>query len=46
MKEALVITDLTRMQEGRVCVAGYTRKGAFIPFLIIWMAAHLPILLR
>jgi hypothetical protein len=30
MRDALVITDLTRMQEGRVCVAGYTRKGICI----------------
>jgi Dual OB-containing domain len=26
LKEALVITDLTRMQEGRVCIAGYNRN--------------------
>ena len=26
MKQELVITDVTRMQEGRVCVAGYNRK--------------------
>jgi hypothetical protein len=27
MKASLVITDVTRMQEGRVCIAGYTRQG-------------------
>ncbi len=27
MKKEIVITDLTRMQEGRVCVAGYDRQG-------------------
>ena len=27
MKRSLVITDLTRMQEGRVCVAGYDKEG-------------------
>ena len=27
MKKPLVITDLTRMQEGRVCIAGYDRDG-------------------
>lgn len=27
MKKEIVITDVTRMQEGRVCVAGYDRKG-------------------
>lgn len=26
MKKELVITDVTRMQEGRVCIAGYDRK--------------------
>jgi hypothetical protein len=30
MKTQLVITDVTRMQEGRVCVAGYTRRGKCI----------------
>lgn len=27
MKKSLVITDVTRMQEGRVCVAGYDEDG-------------------
>ena len=27
MKKSLVITDVTRMQEGRVCVAGYDNDG-------------------
>lgn len=27
MKKSIVITDLTRMQEGRVCVAGYDDEG-------------------
>jgi len=27
MKTSLVITDVTRMQEGRVCIAGYDKKG-------------------
>ncbi len=27
MKRSLVITDLTRMQEGRVCIAGYDENG-------------------
>ena len=27
MKKPLVITDLTRMQEGRVCIAGYDHDG-------------------
>jgi len=27
MKTSLVITDVTRMQEGRVCIAGYNRQG-------------------
>lgn len=30
MKRKLIITDLTRMQEGRVCVAGYDEKGECI----------------
>ena len=30
MKTSLVITDVTRMQEGRVCIAGYTRQGKCI----------------
>lgn len=30
MKKELVITDLTRMQEGRVCVAGYDHQGRCI----------------
>jgi len=27
VKKSLVITDVTRMQEGRVCVAGYDNDG-------------------
>jgi len=27
MKRSLIITDVTRMQEGRVCVAGYDKEG-------------------
>jgi len=27
MKTSLVITDVTRMQEGRVCIAGYDKNG-------------------
>jgi hypothetical protein len=27
MKTSLVITDVTRMQEGRVCIAGYDKSG-------------------
>ena len=27
MKKLLAITDLTRMQQGRVCVAGYDSEG-------------------
>jgi hypothetical protein len=27
MKTSLVITDVTRMQKGRVCIAGYNRQG-------------------
>ncbi len=27
MKRSIIITDLTRMQEGRVCIAGYDEKG-------------------
>lgn len=30
MKKSIVITDLTRMQEGRVCVAGYDEQGQCI----------------
>ena len=30
MKTKIVITDLTRMQDGRVCVAGYDEHGACI----------------
>jgi len=30
MRKTLVITDLTRMHEGRVCVAGYDEEGACI----------------
>ena len=30
MRKALVITDLTRMQEGRVCIAGYDKAGQCI----------------
>jgi hypothetical protein len=30
MKKSIVITDLTRMQEGRVCVAGYDEHGQCI----------------
>jgi hypothetical protein len=30
MRTAIVITDVTRMQEGRVCIAGYDRHGRCI----------------
>ena len=30
MKKALILTDLTRMQEGRVCIAGYDESGQCI----------------
>ena len=30
MKKAIVITDLTRMYEGRVCIAGYDKDGRCI----------------
>ena len=30
MKKSLVITDVTRMQEGRVCIAGYDAEGRCI----------------
>jgi hypothetical protein len=30
MKKQIVITDLTRMQEGRVCIAGYDQHGQCI----------------
>ena len=30
MKKQIIITDLTRMQEGRVCIAGYAENGECI----------------
>src|SRR3990170_8782153 len=27
VKKSIIITDLTRMQEGRVCIAGYDEEG-------------------
>ena len=27
MKKPIVITEVTRMQEGRVCIAGYDQQG-------------------
>lgn len=30
MKKTLVITDVTRMYEGRVCIAGYDREGTCV----------------